>query len=195
MAAHPVLCVVRHGQTDWNAEGRLQGQQDIPINGRGRDQAAAVGRELLRVRPDVTGFRFVASPLGRTRETMEIMRLRLGLDAAGYAVDPRLMELTFGDWEGFTWSEVKARDPDGARARDADKWTFRPPRGESYADLTLRVRGWLDELAVPTLAVAHGGVARALLGILTGMAPAELTAKDIVQGRALIFEDGRADWI
>jgi probable phosphoglycerate mutase len=190
-----MLSVVRHGQTDWNAEGRLQGQKDIPINGRGRDQAAAVGREILRVRPEVAGFHFVSSPLGRTRETMEIMRRGMGLDASGYATDRRLMELTFGDWEGLTWSEVQSRDPQGASARDADKWAFTPPHGESYIDLTTRIRGWLDDLAVPTVAVTHGGVARALLGILTGMAPDDLTACVITQGRALMFEDGRATWI
>ncbi|MGQ4275336.1 histidine phosphatase family protein [Terrihabitans sp. B22-R8] len=194
MARFPI-CVVRHGQTDWNAAGRLQGQKDIPINGRGRAQAEAVGRFLKKQRPDVLGFDFVASPLGRTRETMEIMRRAMDLPTSGYRMDSRLMELTFGNWAGFTWPEVRVHDPAGAAAREAGKWAFVPPSGESYEMLSARVRTWLGELRQPTLAVTHGGVARVLLGLLTGMPNFDLPNQDIIQGRALMFEDGKAQWL
>src|SRR5690606_25817850 len=103
---------------DWNADGRLQGQQDIPLNGRGRDQAASVGR-ALRERPDIQTFDFVASPLCRAQETMRIMRGEMGLDPHSYRTDDRLKELTFGTWEGFTWPEMQKRDAAGCAAREA----------------------------------------------------------------------------
>ena len=191
---HP-LCIVRHGETDWNVEGRLQGQQDVPLNGRGRDQAEAVGRVLKRDYPQVLGYAFVASPLLRARETMELMRGAMQVDPASYRIDARLKELTFGAWEGFTWDEMKQREPEACAARTADKWGYCPPGGESYAMLSDRIAGWLAEVKEPTVAVTHGGVARVLLGLLAGMSHTELPMKNIVQGRALMFEGGKARWV
>lgn len=189
------LCVVRHGETDWNAESRLQGQQDIPLNGKGRAQAESVGRALRQTHPECLGYDFVASPLIRARETMRLMRAQMGLEPDAYRLDDRLKELTFGAWEGFTWDEMKRRDPQGCAARDADKWAFRPPGGESYEMLSVRIAGWLESLSGPTLAVTHGGVARVLLGLLAGLSHRDLPNMDIVQGRALVFENGAARWV
>ncbi|MFC5067175.1 histidine phosphatase family protein [Flaviflagellibacter deserti] len=189
------LCIVRHGETDWNLEGRLQGQQDVRMNGRGRDQAEAVGRLLLQHAPEVLGWDFVASPLIRTRDTMELMRAAMGVDPKDYRLDPRLKELTFGSWECSTWDDVKRSFPDLAAKRKADKWAFCPPGGESYSMLSDRIADWLVDVKKPTLAVTHGGVARVLLGLLTGMAQVDLPVEDIKQGRALMFEDGKARWI
>lgn len=189
------LCIVRHGETDWNVEGRLQGQRDIPLNGRGRDQARSVGRLLLQQQPEVLGFDFVSSPLGRTRETMVLMRQAMGLNPENFRLDPLLKELTFGAWEGFTWAEMRERDPVSCDAREADKWGFQPPGGESYAMLTERIAGWLETLEGPTLAVTHGGVARVLMGLLAGMDQNDLPMKNIVQGRALYFANGSARWV
>jgi probable phosphoglycerate mutase len=192
--AHP-LCIVRHGETDWNVEGRLQGQRDIALNGRGRDQASSVGHILKRDVPEVLTFDFVASPLQRAQDTMRLMRTSMGLDPDAFRLDARLKELTFGSWEGFTWREMTERDPHGSAAREADKWGYCPPGGESYAMLTERIGGWLAELKQPTLAVTHGGVARVLLGLVAGVSQKELPLRDIAQGRALLFEDGKARWI
>ena len=189
------LCIVRHGETDWNVEGRLQGQQDIPLNGKGRDQAAAVGRTLKRDYPGVLSYDFVSSPLARAQETMLIMRGEMGVDPRAYGTDDLLKELTFGEWEGYTWPEMQARDPVSCDARQRDKWGFCPPGGESYAMLSDRVEGWMNDLKGPTLAVTHGGVARVLLGLIAGMSQAELPLKNIVQGRALLFEGDKARWI
>lgn len=193
------LVFLRHGETDWNAEGRLQGRQDIPLNAKGRGQAADAGRVVLNIlgprglaAPDLA---FLASPLGRARETMEIAREAMGMPRAGYALDDRLMELTFGEWEGLTWPEVKARAPEAASWREGDKWSFTPPGGESYAMLTQRLEPWLAELDRPAVVVSHGGVARALMARLGGMEPQAAALADIWQGRALVFLNGRFDWI
>jgi len=191
---------VRHGQTSFNAENRLQGQRDVPLDGKGREQARSVGRYLRGViGPDIALMErrgaFWASPLTRARETIELARVAMGLSPLPYRVDPRLKELTFGEWEGMTWAQVWERDPAGAKAREADKWGFAPPGGESYAMLAERVEPWLVELTGETFVVAHGGVARVLFALIAGMKPIDAVSADIWQGRALIFEKGAARWL
>ena len=126
------LIFVRHGETAYNAENRLQGQRDIPLNARGRDQALSLGRALIvRFRPEIDALEsadaFVASPLKRATETMELIRAAMGLTPARYRLDDRLKELSFGDWEGLTWAQIGVRDPRGLARRRADKWNFVPP--------------------------------------------------------------------
>ena len=197
MAPFPYrILFARHGETAYNAENRLQGQRDIPLNARGRDQAAAVGRTLgQRIRPEIDALEaadaFFASPLKRATETMEVARGKMGLDPGRYRLDPRLMELSFGDWEGLTWAEIAALDPKGLAARRSDKWNYVPPGGESYAMLAERVRAWLATLAGDALVVAHGGTARALMTILAGLPDGVSAGTPIVQGRALLFDKGR----
>lgn len=116
----PAIFFVRHGQTDWNAEGRLQGQADTPLNETGREQAAGNGRKLLQLVKDPAAIDFVASPLSRTRETMEILRAAMGLDPKAYRTEPRLVELHFGDWQGHTYDELELVDPGCSARRDAD---------------------------------------------------------------------------
>ena len=194
------LIFLRHGETDWNAEGRLQGQQDIPLNARGREQAAAAGhavRHFLGPEADtlLARLHFVASPLLRTRDTMQRARIAMALPPEPFALDARLMELTFGLWETHTWAEIKATQPTEARARTRDKWDFTPPEGESYAQLSARVRLWIDDVAGDTLVVAHGGTARVLLHLLGDMSPPVAANAVIHQGRPLIFEHGSYYWL
>lgn len=194
------LVFLRHGETAYNAENRLQGQRDIPLNARGREQARAVGRTLRRrIHAEVERLEaadaFIASPLERARETMEIAREAMGLPPARYRLDPDLKELSFGAWEGLTWREIEARDLKGLRARDKDKWNFTPPGGESYATLAERLRSWLDGVTGDALVVAHGGVARALMTLIAGVTPAKAAEAPIVQGRALCFDNGECRWI
>ncbi|WP_374547688.1 histidine phosphatase family protein [Rhodoblastus sp.] len=195
----PRLYFLRHGETDWNAEGRLQGRQDIPLNAKGRAQAVRAGRTLKKLLassgapPDQIAFQ--CSPLDRTRETLEIARLELGLPRAGGAFDERLIEFTFGRWEGLTWPEVCARDPDLARARETDKWNFTPPGGESYAQLAERLEPWLAEQERPSVVISHGGVARALMAMIGGLSEARAPTADIWQGRVLVFSRDRFNWI
>lgn len=196
--AAPPFLFIRHGETDWNAEGRLQGQLDIPLNATGRAQAAEAGRraaELLRKRGrDPAAAPFTASPLGRTRDTVERARVAMGLPAEGYAIDDRLKEFTFGAWEGLTWKELAVRDRPRLTARRRDKWGFVPPGGESYAMLAERVRPWLDTVAEDAVAVSHGGVARVLMVMLTGLSPEAAAETEVLQGRVLVFGDGRFRW-
>nr|CAD6422646.1 histidine phosphatase family protein [Rhizobium sp. Q54] len=164
-----LIYMVRHGQTDWNAEGRLQGQKDIALNHLGRAQATRNGEVLLDLTgADLFSFDFVASPLSRTRETMERLRAAMGLDPAGYRTDERLLELSFGDWEGHTLEEVNRFAPDRLLARIEQKWNFIPPGddAESYEILSWRVGAWLRSISSPTICVSHGGVVRSIFRLV-----------------------------
>ena len=147
----PLVYFVRHGQTAWNAEYRLQGQADTDMTALGRSQADRNGRRLAELIDKPDDFDFVASPLRRTRETMERIRAAMRLPADGYRTDPRLIEVHFGDWQGFTFAELEAREPGSTAARHFDKWDFVPPGAgaESYETLLERVRPWFEALKQP----------------------------------------------
>src|SRR5262245_50285904 len=142
---------VRHGETDWNAERRYQGQRDLAMNERGRAQARRNGEALRVLLPDIARADFVASPLGRARETMEIVRGCLGLPAEGYRVDERLRELNYGNWEGVLQADLPAIDPSGLAEREKDPFRWRPSGGESYADLLVRTVDWLADVRRDTV--------------------------------------------
>lgn len=193
------LYVIRHGQTDWNAERRLQGQTDIPLNEFGRSQASQNGRTLKGLLGAPEGYTFIASPLSRTRETMERVRQAMGLDPLDYSTDERLKELSFGDWEGQTLKEVRATAPEKLLARDADKWSFIPPgvAAESYEILCWRVGAWLQSLEGPTVSVSHGGVIRSLFRLIAEVGEDEAASLPIPQDQILDIdlEARRMHWI
>ena len=189
------LYFVRHGETDWNRDSRLQGQQDIPLNDHGRGQARRNGVVLREHVDDVARFDFVASPLSRTRETMEIMRAAMGLDPSDYRLDDRLKEITFGEWEGVTPAELKAANPAGHAARRADKWGFAPPGGESYATLSERVRAWAESLSRDSVIVSHGGVSRVLRGMLLPIPTSEIPRLETPQDRVYAWRGGAGGWL
>ena len=130
----PKIYLVRHGQTDWNASLRLQGQEDTPLNDTGRGQASRNGAVLAKMLSNPDEFDFAASPLARTRETMEIVRKALDLPEGSYRTDDALKEIHFGDWQGRTHDEL-ARDEDMAYHRF---WLTpavrRAPGGESFIE-------------------------------------------------------------
>lgn len=157
-------------------------------------QAEEVGRRLSGLVPDFAELPYVASPLARTRETMDILRRSAGLAQDGYALEPGLIELSFGEWEGRTWREVRRAEQKLAAERERDKWNFVPPKGESYAMLAARIAPVIDTLPARSVVVSHGGVARAFLRLLSGLTEAKAPLVDIWQGRVLVFEDGRHSW-
>ncbi|MFL5193868.1 MAG: histidine phosphatase family protein [Microvirga sp.] len=194
--SRPTIYFIRHGETDWNLEGRLQGQKDIPLNDVGRVQAEEAARKLEALVPHFEDLAYVASPMTRTRETMEILRTTLGLHPEVYRLDDRLVELTFGTWEGMTWKEVRKAEPALAALREQDKWHYAPPGGgESYAMLVDRIRPILDDLTRDTVIVAHGGVARAFLSICCGVSSRQAASMDIWQGRILVIEGRSYRWV
>ena len=188
------LYFIRHGETDWNAEGRLQGQRDIPLNDLGRVQAEDVARKLRDLAPNAEDLDYLCSPMTRARETMEIVRTAIGLHPTFYKVDERLRELTFGTWEGMTWREVRKLDPARARAREAHKWAYVPPSGESYEMLMERVMPVFLSLRRDTVVVSHGGVMRAALAGFGHEKPRIAESLDIWQGKIAVLTRSSYDW-
>jgi broad specificity phosphatase PhoE len=186
---------IRHGETEWNADGRLQGLQDVPLNNLGRKQAANAGSILAdlfaRDGRNEQSLAFIASPLGRARSTMELVRGTLSLPPHDYSVDDRLREIGYGQWEGSTLAQMQAEDPDVFARRQVDKWTVSPPGGETYAAVQARMADWYKEITADTVAVAHGGTARALMVVLGIETPDSVADLTIEQGAVYVFgEDG-----
>jgi broad specificity phosphatase PhoE len=191
----PTIYYIRHGETDWNAQGRLQGALDIPLNELGRQQAATAGGILAgllaRDGRNQTSLAFVASPLSRARATMELVRGALKLPPLDYTIDDRLREIGYGDWEGSTLAQMQSIDPDLFAARERDKWTVSPPGGESYVSVQARMSDWYAQLTTDTVvAVAHGGTARALMVALGFETPEGAANLTIEQGAVYVFDDG-----
>lgn len=184
---------VRHGQTDWNAAARYQGQRDIPLNDTGRGQAKRNGETLKRALADPLAYDYVASPLSRARETMEIMRQAMGLAQRTYRTDEQLMELHYGHWEGLLASDLAVQDPEGLAVRQQDPFRWRPKGGESYADLMERTDAWLASVNRDTVVASHGGVSRTVRGRVLGLDYAEMMRLDVPQDRILVLRKGSVE--
>ena len=166
------LVAIRHAPTEWNRAHRLQGRSDVPLGADGEATA-----RLWRPDPLWKDYRLIASPLRRARETAALL-----FPGREIAIDPRLIEMSFGDWEGQ--SLVALRDAPGGDAESRERLglDFRAPNGESPRDVQARIRPLLQEIAAagaPTLVVTHKAVLRALLSLATGWtmlgkAPAKL---------------------
>ncbi|MGW6281138.1 histidine phosphatase family protein [Kribbella sp. NPDC055071] len=152
-----VVYLARHGQTEWNVEGRRQGRLDSPLTALGLLQARR-NADLLR---DEGIDALFCSPLGRARRTAEIFGSRLGLPVR---VLDDLAEVAHGAWSGLTSGEIDAGWPGQRAARDRDKYGFRFPDGESYADADVRAGRALAQVAgARPLVVSHEMIGRMLL--------------------------------
>ena len=153
------IWLARHGETDANAEGRVQGSIDSPLNERGREQARALAREAAPL-----GIRALyTSHLGRARETAEIVGAELGLEPR---VDARFAESWRGEWEGRLIAEIKREDPEAWAGSLAIDPGFRFPGGESLEEHAARVEAALADVArgpLPALVICHGGTIRRVL--------------------------------
>jgi probable phosphoglycerate mutase len=163
-----MIYLIRHGETEFNRDGRFQGRVDSPLTERGVIQARAIGARLAELAAKAPGaWRVVSSPLGRARRSAEIIAGAMGLPAP--TLDERLIEVSYGDLEGLTRPEVDARWPRLAGVRG----TFgRAPGGETMEALLARARSWLDEARRepgPVVAVAHASIGRALRGLWAGL--------------------------
>jgi broad specificity phosphatase PhoE len=187
--------MVRHGETDWNRDRRFQGQIDIPLNPLGRLQAAGNGRCLRNIRNNWADWRFVSSPLGRTRVTMQILRQELKLPPDGFDIDDRLIEVTFGEWERKRLADLAIEFPDEVANRGRNKWEFVPPGGESYAQAVDRVSDFLNDVSGPSVIVCHGGIIRATRFLLENTDAEEIANTEVPQDQIYAFDGKRTKWI
>ena len=151
IATFPEVLVLRHGQTEWNAAGRLQGHLDSPLTETGVRQAQCQNEALLHY--NLGGFRFITSPQGRARKTAQIALA--GIEAK-IEISEELKEMNMGQWSGITRAEIAAERK--IRVQDLGElqvydWV---PGGESTAQLFARCAGFLAQLTGPTVLVTHG---------------------------------------
>jgi broad specificity phosphatase PhoE len=159
------IWLARHGETDANAEGRVQGSLDPPLNERGREQA----RELAEQAAPLGLRALYTSQLLRARETAVIVGGRIGLDPL---VDERFAESWRGEWEGRFHAEIRAEDPEGWAASFGAGDEFRFPGGESLGEHAARVEAGLADVRrgpLPALVVCHGGTIRRVLAARLGL--------------------------
>jgi broad specificity phosphatase PhoE len=160
----PLVYLARHGQTAYNAEGRFQGQQEIPLDDTGRAQAVELAERAA-------GYGFAAlwcSPLLRARETADAVAERIGLAPVE---DARLMETDSGNWTDRSFADVIAEAPEAFAAFANADASFAFPGGESFAQQEVRVAAVLDDVEageLPALVVCHGMVIRAALAVRAG---------------------------
>ncbi|MEQ8813796.1 MAG: histidine phosphatase family protein [Thalassobaculum sp.] len=175
------IYLLRHGETTWNRSGRLQGQLDAPLTRLGLAQVDAAGRALAGFL-NGTGFRMVASPLGRTRQSAAVVAEHLGVDYEAIAWDDRLKEITLGDFDGVPgWHAIDHAHPEEAARRNADPWNYRYPNGESSQDVQDRVRPFLAECHAAGgvhVVVAHGVVNKVMRGLYLGLTREQTFALD-----------------
>jgi probable phosphoglycerate mutase len=158
------LLLARHGETDWNRDGRFQGHADTSLNTRGREQARALADEL----PDVDVI--YSSDLARSMETAEIVGERLGVEVR---VDPRLRERSFGSWEGLTGIEIEQGSP-AAYARWRSGEGFGADDAETHEAFAARIEAFLADVlerhpGETVLVIAHGGSIRVIQAVGTGL--------------------------
>jgi broad specificity phosphatase PhoE len=187
----PPILLLRHGQTDWNAIRRIQGQRESDLTETGRGHAACQG-EILAGMGDVLLTRALwCSPLRRTRQTAEIA---FGPAYGRVRHDDRLKEIFMGDWEGWLYADLPSRWPE-----EAARWTttfdrcVEAPGGEGFDSLMARAQSFLDDLDGPAVIVAHGVINMAIRGIILGLDRDGMADLEAEQGVVLRLEDGREE--
>jgi len=189
----PPIWFIRHGETDWNRDRRVQGQTDIPLNATGIAQAEAVARELVRIIPDPSDFELVVSPLVRARQTMSAVLSCYRLGENSVRIEPDVREKSFGDFEGKTWPEFHAA---GIRPELEPEFYYdwRPDGGESHNDVARRVVRWISTLNRPTIVVSHGAVSRILRGLIFRIDKGEVVNLPVPQTKFYRIMNGSLDW-
>ncbi|MFQ5935286.1 MAG: histidine phosphatase family protein [Acidiferrobacterales bacterium] len=154
------MLLIRHGPTEWNVNGRIQGHTDVSLGECGRIEVAR-----WSIPQEFRTYDWLASPLARAMETA------LMLGASNVRPEPRLMEMNWGEWEGRTWEELHAAQDAHVAELETCGLDFRPPAGESRRQLLRRLQTWLTDVAArarPVAAVTHRGVIHAALALATG---------------------------
>ncbi len=184
-----MIYLVRHGQTEFNRERRIQGHVDSPLTELGVRQAQAVGRLLRDLIRDTSDWRIISSPLGRARATAEIVSGKLG--GLPIELDGRIKEMSWGEHDGRLRAELEAEHPDTFASTN---WAFDASAGETYEDVAARVGDWLASLPPEPerriIAVSHGISGRVLRGLYADLPRDQTAQQDVPQDAVFLLQHG-----
>ena len=184
-----MIYLVRHGQTEFNRERRIQGHVDSPLTELGVRQARAVGRLLRDLIREPEGWRLVSSPLGRAHATAELISARLG--GLPVELDDRLKEMSWGAYDGRLRAKLEAQEPE---TFGRTGWAFDAGAGESYEDVSARLDDWLASLPPEPerriIAVSHGVSGRVLRGLYANLDRDEAGLQDVPQDAVYLLQHG-----
>lgn len=187
-----MIYLVRHGQTEFNLARRYQGGLDSALTDEGADQARRVGLLLQDLIGREPGWEIVSSPQGRARRTAQIINATLGLPAAH---DPRLREISLGEWDGLPIDEVVHKLPPGAGVWERQ---LHAPGGETFEAISARIGDWLSELdgsGRRIVAVSHGMAGRVLRGLYAGLSRQAMLELPVPQDAVFRLSHGRIERI
>jgi broad specificity phosphatase PhoE len=184
-----VIYLLRHGQTEFNAELRMQGHCDSPLTGQGVAQAHAMGATLREEVSNPADWQVLASPLGRAMQTAQLVCQELGLPHSCIRAEPRLIEVCFGEWEKKQVEMLRLQYPELNGVPD---WYFQAPACEPYAAVVQRIENWLADADLPArlIVVAHGLLGRILRGVYAGLTPDQLWQQDMPQDAFFRLQNG-----
>lgn len=187
-----MILLMRHGETTWNAERRIQGQSESVLSALGERQARAMAGLIadLVAREPGAPWRLVASPLVRTRQTAAVVSAATGLPVE---FDARLAEIACGVWEGRLRSEITDIDPNAPMG----EWIFSAPGGETFEDVMDRATSWLADLPPEperrVIAVSHGVWGRLARGAYAGLDRPATLNQDVPQDSVYRLQNGQID--
>jgi len=183
------IFILRHGQTEYNAAGRLQGHCNSPLTDLGRAQAGAYGKVLANWPAGTAGFQLLSSPLGRAMETASLVAAELGLTDGAIIRESRLMEAGLGEWEMARIADIHAAQPMLAGRND---WYLQAPGAESLSTIRARLQDWLQDPATPerVIMVSHGITTVVLRGLLLGLDDSAMWRQDKPQDAFYRYSQG-----
>lgn len=188
-----MIYFVRHGETEWNLQGRYQGQMDSPLTSRGERAVALVGEMLSQ---ELVGraepIKTYVSPLGRAQQTAAILAKN---NKMIFIKEDRLREVSLGALDGSTREEIAAKRPGVLDSANMSEWCFRSLDGEILDAARSRVTSWLNEITGAVVAVSHGLIGRILIGVYIGLSGEEMLKIRIPQDAYYKLSNGSAEMI
>jgi len=167
MKKYPTIYLIRHGETEWNLEGRYQGQKNSPLTQKGREQARLNALKLQKEIKCFDEVKIFSSPLGRAKDSAFIICDELNINRDRIIFDERIKEFDYGIFEGQLKSFCQTAYAQAFNAREANKWNYQIEGGESYEIVSQRLQPWLDEIKdeKTVIVIAHEMINRTLRGL------------------------------
>lgn len=196
----PTILLIRHAETQWNIEGRLQGWRDAPLTLNGFRQAIAVAENVRQTwagLAQMEDVQYHCSDLGRARQTASVLADSWGIRFEKFIAEEQIKERNYGAWEGMTLDDVARSRPSEFQEHQADPWGYQVPGGEAKTALFDRISAWLDELPRnrPHVVVTHSGCFRAIRGAYVNASRAEIDAYREPQTTSFLLREGKANEI